>query len=121
MSLRPALAALTLLAACAGAPDWEDWRLQILDGAALQGGATMTLGPDGEVSGEGPCNLWRARNRAAPGGFVLGPIATTRRQCLAEGGETRFLAAMAAVTEAQREDGMLVLSGPGIRLVFAPA
>ena len=115
------LLGLPALAACtAGATSpTGDFRLLTLDGQPLQGSASMTLGADGAVHGDGPCNLWNATNTAAPPAFRLTPIASTRRACLVEGGEGAYFAALQAADRIALDGNRLEVSGGGHSLVFA--
>ena len=128
-----ALIAISALAACeapAGAPAEDiagDWRLDTLGDKSLQGSATMTIEPDGRIYGQGPCNAYSTRTTTTPPGFAAGPIASTRRACIVEGGEAEFFAALEVATEVHSlindETGarQLVIQSPKGHLVFSAA
>ena len=128
-----ALVALSALAACeaeTGAPAGDvagDWQLETLGGKRLQGSATLTIEPDGRVYGQGPCNAYSSRSTATPPDFALGPIASTRRACVIEGGEAEFFAALQVATEVHaliKDDTgarELVIQSANGHLVFSPA
>lgn len=127
-----ALMAISALAACeatTGAPAEDvagNWRLDTLGGAPLQGSATLTIEADGRVYGQGPCNAYSSRTTATPPDFALGPIASTRRACVIEGGEAEYFAALQAATEVHaliKDDTgarQLVIQSPKGHLVFSP-
>lgn len=111
------LAALLLPAACA-ADDPQSYRLFKLEGQPTPMQATLTMAADGSIFGEGPCNSYRASNRATFPDLRFDGIAATRRACLTEGGEGAFFRVLEQVNRADYSKGGLVLSGPGGTLDF---
>ncbi|WP_313135566.1 META domain-containing protein [Paracoccus jeotgali] len=113
-----------LIAGCTESPSDPasfdgSYRLQLLDGQPIQGSASLNIHGDA-LSGEGPCNRYTTSNGAEWPLVALAPIASTRRACLIEGGESGFFDAMAQVTQASLSDGVLDLTGPRHSLKFLP-
>ena len=95
------------------------WRLVELDGAPFVARATVRFPAQGEVTGDGPCNGFRATQTAPYPWFELDAVAATRRACPALAAEGRFLAALEAMTLAEATDRLLILSnGAGREMVF---
>ena len=70
-------------------------------------------------SGEAPCNAWSATQSAPYPWFALGPIATTRRACPELAAEQTFLTTLAAMTLAEAQGPVLILSSDeGLEMVF---
>jgi heat shock protein HslJ len=95
------------------------WLLQSLDGQPFAARATLEIGPDGRLGGEGPCNTWFARGTAEPG-YLFPMIGATERACDALALEQAFFAALAAMQAAEADEGLLILRGEGHEMVFAP-
>ncbi|MBA4492570.1 META domain-containing protein [Paracoccus sp. S1E-3] len=114
-----AVLGLLLMAACAqDAPGMDgSYRLVDIDGAAIPGTATLEIAGN-KISGQGPCNAYHGQNRAVWPAVDLSPLATTRRACIIEGGESAFHAALGQVTTAERNADGLVLVGPDHKLRF---
>lgn len=125
------LALLTLigLAACISpvlsGPADQTWRLVALDkrpatGAFLQ--VTMTLGPDGLITGKAPCNGWSARNLRDFPVISPGPVTATEMACDALADEMRIFQALAGAEGSVDQDGVLILYGAGGEVMeFHPA
>ncbi|MFD1797692.1 META domain-containing protein [Paracoccus aurantiacus] len=94
------------------------YRLIDIDGSPIPGTATLQIS-DSRLSGTGPCNAYTAQNSADWPVVDLPAIASTRRACLIEGGEARFLDALGQVTSATRSAGTLTLRGPDHVLRFS--
>ena len=120
-----ALALVLSLAACTdetisryARPD-AVYALTKLDGAAFGAKATITFPAKGAARGEGPCNAWSATQSAPYPWIALGPIASTRRACPELASEAAFFEALAEMTVAVAEDGVLTLSNDeGRQMVF---
>ncbi|WBU64500.1 META domain-containing protein [Paracoccus aerodenitrificans] len=93
------------------------YRLADIDGQPITGSATLMV--DGsQISGMGPCNAYRSENLAEWPQIQLTAVAATKRLCLVEGGEQKYLTALAQVSEGRREAEELILSGPDHILRF---
>ena len=114
-----AFAGVMLMAGCAQtAPGMDgNYTLLEIDGAAIPGTATMQIAGSA-ISGQGPCNTYRTNNAAQWPAVALSPIASTRRACITEGGESAFFAALEQVTTAERSQDHMMLSGPQHQLTF---
>ena len=98
-----------------GAPPPGPYRLVALDGVAFAYPATLTFGADGTLYGEGPCNLWRARQVGAVPQLRVVSLTLTERACVdkrAMQAETDFIGALAQITRAQFDGRALTLTGP---------
>lgn len=107
-----------------GGPPAPDalWQLAALDGTAFEQRATLAFSDAGSVRGQAACNSYAAPLTADWPAFGLGPMRVTRMACPDADAEDAFLAALAAMSEARLEDGMLILAGAGGRqMIFAPA
>ncbi|WGH79207.1 META domain-containing protein [Jannaschia ovalis] len=121
-----ALALLLLLAACRGdetISGYSDratvWRLTELDGAPFAAPATLRFPEPSLALGAGPCNVFRAAQSAPYPWLEIGPVAATRRACPALEAETRYFAALEAMTLAEASDRVLILSdAAGREMVF---
>lgn len=90
-----------------------------LNGVAFAPRATMLLQRGGDVGGEAPCNMWRARQSAPYPWFALGPIAATRMACADLEAEVAFFEALAQMTISEVSGDVLILSNTeGGRMVF---
>ncbi|WBU57159.1 META domain-containing protein [Paracoccus sediminicola] len=107
------LAGGLLLAGCGQTPPGFEgsYRLLDIDGAPIPGSATLHIAQN-SVSGQGPCNLYRSENVSDWPQVDLGPIAITRRACLAETGEDTFFGALEQTAIAARDGRILTLTGP---------
>ncbi len=127
--IRKTLAALLLLAACtqgeAGgvteAAIAHDWRLVSLNGQAFAARATLDLTEAGRAAGQAPCNRYFGAREGELPAFRLAGVGATRMACADLAAEDDFLRALGAVRAAALEEGRLVLTGPEVRLEFAPA
>lgn len=69
----------------------------VADGTEL----TLSFGPDGNLSGSGGCNQFRAECAVSGNTMKIGPVASTRKMCMGDGvseQENRFLQALATVS-----------------------
>lgn len=98
-----------------------DWVLA--EGPTVPDDRTATLTIEGDRLSGTLCNTFGADVDRSGDGFVAGPIVRTEMSCGPEvdAAENAYLDALAAATTATTEDGRLVLTGPDVRLVFAPA
>ncbi len=96
------------------------WRLQSIDGAAFSAQATLQIGADGRIGGRGPCNSWNTRG-TADAGLLLAGIMSTKRACDALPQENDFFQALSMMSAAQVSDGLLILTGQGREMIFAPS
>lgn len=121
-----------LTAACASAGSIEgNWVLDSAsgpDGAiAADAGTTPTVRLDaGRITGQSHCNSFGGEYRANSSGRfeIVDGLAVTEMACAdadAMAAEQQLVDALAAVNSYGVEDGNLVLTGPGVRLVYKPA
>lgn len=95
------------------------YRLEEIDGARFDWGATLDLTQEGRISGQAPCNSYSAAQEAPYPWFQPGPIAATRRACLHMNGEAEFFEALGAMTLAEASGSVLILSNDaGREMVF---
>ena len=95
------------------------YRLIELDGQRFDAKATITFPEEGRISGVAPCNDWSATQGAPYPWFAPGPIAVTRRACPDLLAETRFLQSLSAMTLAEVQGNVLILSNEaGLEMVF---
>lgn len=94
------------------------WRLAELGGAPYSARVTATLNPDGTVTGEGPCNSFRAPYSGRWPNLAFAPIATTRRACPDLAAESAFFAALEQVRRAGIGENGLTFTGAGPALRF---
>jgi len=121
-----ALIACTMVAGCAHEPDLADpgriWELVSVDDRPFPATATLTFGPEGELTGEAPCNRLTGTWSLNRHQLTLGPIATTRRACPALEAEVAFLAILDGVDHVDIDTSdSLILSGSGHRMLFREA
>lgn len=96
------------------------WTLQSLDGAPFPARATLTFPEPGRLAGQAPCNSFSGPQAAPYPWFDTGPLVTTRRACPDLAQETAFLSALEAMTLAEVQGDVLILSTEeGRELVFA--
>lgn len=92
-------------------------------GAFIDAASPITLEVEGrDFSGRSPCNSYSGTLDASAGGLGLGSFATTEAACADPEQmelEGRYYAALGEVERAERSAGELVLTGPGVELVFA--
>ena len=95
------------------------YRLVEIEGQAFAARATITFPEEGRVAGEAPCNRWSAVQAVPYPWFELGPIAATKRACSALEDEGRFFAMLSAMTLAEVQGPVLILSDDdGREMVF---
>ncbi len=81
--------------------------------------ATISFPEPGRAKGEGPCNLWSAEQTVPYPWIALGPIAATERGCPELNAEARYFEALGAVSLAEVQGPILILSTEeGVELVF---
>lgn len=114
------LTALAFPAVAQDLPIAGDYQLVGIDRREISGTPTARIEEDGSISGEGPCNRYRAANSAKLPGLLYVNMISTRRACLVEGGEGDFHAALAAVRHVARDGDDLVMTGPGVRIRWRP-
>lgn len=95
-----------------------EWQLLALNGAAFGSETTLALDAAGQVSGKAACNRYFGANQAALPALQFGAMGATRMFCDRMEDETRYLAALPAVTAAELRDGHLILTGGGVTLEF---
>ncbi|MFQ6553518.1 META domain-containing protein [Aestuariibius insulae] len=125
MPAKAGLIALVALGLAACTPDETvtayggagTWALTEIAGEEASG--TLTLGPDGAVTGVGPCNRFTARQTAPYPWFELTPLAITKIACPDLEAEQRYVQALsdAAVAEVSG-DTLLLSTDTGLELVF---
>ena len=86
------------------------YRLEELDGAPFDADATIAFPEQGRIAGAGPCNAYSAAQTAPYPWFDVQGIAATKRACAALDAETRFFAALAAMSLAEVQGDILILS-----------
>ena len=95
------------------------YRLKEIGGEAFAARATITFPEEGQIVGEAPCNRWSAGQSAPYPWFDPGPIAATKRACADLVAETRFFQVLAAMTLAEVQGPVLILSNDdGVQMVF---
>jgi heat shock protein HslJ len=118
--------------ATAGLPQTEefleahDWVLRpAVSSPSVEGGEQVTLSfDDGHLSGQGPCNLYRASyDLDAEQNLDIEAIATTKKLCdePAMQAERHYIAALEAVTTVRVSDDRLLLRhGDRVHLRYRP-
>lgn len=98
------------------------------EGTFIESASPVTLEVDGrDFSGDSPCNLYSGRLSISGGGLRFGEgggIQTTERACVdAEqmALEGRYYDALIGVSRGESTADELVLTGPGVELVYAAA
>ena len=95
------------------------WVVQTLDGAAFPAAATLRFSPDGRVSGKAPCNRYFGAVKFTGPDVTIGPLASTKMSCEVLEDETRYLLALAAMTQVETSLGLLILrDASGRELTF---
>lgn len=120
---------LALPAACAGdetisgyADPGAIYVLAEIDGAPFPARATIAFPDEGRAAGDGPCNRWSAAQTAPYPWFGLGPVAATRRACPDLAAEGAFFEALGAMTLAEVQGPVLILSNEaGREMAFRAA
>ncbi|MCB6178723.1 META domain-containing protein [Rhodobacter sp. Har01] len=108
-----ALALTTAPALANGDPQiaGTEWILLAIDGTSVTSPATLTLGDDGQVSGQAPCNRYFGTNTATLPALALEAIGATRMACPELDAEADYLTALQGVTAAEVQEGHLILTG----------
>ena len=119
---------LLSLAAC-GAPalpeaqriDGIDWILVDMDG--LPWGHDVSLRIDGDrLTGVGPCNAYAGAQADSPPGFAARAVKATDMPCadpVRVRAEAEYLDHLGRAEAMRRDRARLVLTGPGIEMIFA--
>ena len=94
------------------------WRLEDLAGRGVvdRVEATLEFPGEGTATGNGSCNRFRGRVAVGAGTITFGPLATTRKACLAEAAnrqETEYLAALQAAERWEVRDAFLYIHVAG--------
>jgi heat shock protein HslJ len=83
------------------------------------GKVTVEFGADGSLSGQGPCNKYRASHEVTYPDITIGPILSTRMACGNSDEEFRYFDQMAKVRQIRLAQGLLVLvQEDGAKLTF---
>lgn len=109
-----ALAAILPLPLAAG----EIWDLALIGAEAPPPGVTLEFGPDGEISGQGPCNRYFGAFEGPLPDFRPGPLGATKMACENLAAEIRFFSALSAAERAEIEGDTLTVTGSSETLVF---
>lgn len=123
------LPALILASACVGDETVrayggadKTWVLESLDGEAFDVHATLTFPEPGRIAGQAPCNAYTGKMEAAYPWWETSGLIATRMACPEMRAESAFLAALAAMTEAEVLGDTLILRGGKSReMVFKTA
>jgi heat shock protein HslJ len=101
--------------------EWQLTKASDADGSMSVSGVAVTLAVNGtEVAGQGPCNRYTGTVTVEGDTVTFGPIAQTRMSC---GGDrdaldTRYAAALSAVTGSRLGGDILTLSGTDVSLRY---
>ncbi len=87
------------------------YRLESIDGQPFRETATIAFPEPGRIAGQAPCNRWFGALAEPYPAFGPGPIGATRMACPDLDAEQAFFDALAAMTTASAEDGVLTLTG----------
>lgn len=87
-----------------------DWQLVMLDGTRFPARATLQLGANGEIAGDGPCNRYFGTQTAPYPWFSVENMGATRRACPALDHETAYLTALSEMTLSEVAGDTLILS-----------
>lgn len=82
---------------------------------------TLSIQADATVAGQAPCNTYAGSATVDGAALSFSPLASTRMACVDDGRnslETRYLAALASITDANRTDDVLSLSGGDVALRY---
>ena len=127
MKLMLKLAAMAVLAGCT-APDLPeaqrtdgiDWILTEVNGLPWQGDASLHLEGD-RLTGVGPCNAYSGRREGTAPAFAVTGLGATALGCADPArtqAEAEYLAMLPKASAIRRDQGQLVLTGPGLIMVF---
>ena len=93
-----------------------------IDGQPFAGSATITFPEEGLITGEAPCNSYRATQEVPYPWFKAGPITATKRACPDLALETTFFTALSEMTLSEVSGPNLILStAEGRSMVFRAA
>lgn len=98
-----------------------NWVLVEMKGAPFEAKATMHFPEAGVISGQAPCNSYRAELLVPYPWFDTGPIAATRRACPDMNAEAEFFQALRAASLSEVREGVLVLSDEDSELLVFKA
>lgn len=131
MTIRPALVALSCtLIGCTPLPDTVGeaaptgtvYRLSAFNDAPATFGATIRFFEDGTVSGAGPCNSYRATQKAPLPWVEITDLTSTRRTCPEQRSEDAFFLSLQAMDFAEvAGDSLLLTNDEGQSLFFRSA
>ncbi|MEP1329720.1 META domain-containing protein [Pseudophaeobacter sp.] len=97
----------------------QSWVLKELDQATYGEMATLNLTTPGEISGQAPCNSYRAQQTAPYPWFEIKALATTRKACPALEQERTYLNALQSMSEAEIAGDVLILrNDSGQEMIF---
>ncbi len=102
-------------------PD-QEWQLQSLNGAEIDGTSTLLFPEPGRVAGQALCNRFTGTATWDAGALSFGPLGATMMACLDAENEQAILNALGQVTAADLTGDTLVLTlADGGTMVYAPA
>ena len=124
--MRLAVIALILASACtqdetiSGFADVGSiWQLSELDGEAWNARTTLEISEKGRITGQAPCNSYFSVQTAPYPWFELGPIGASKMACRELDAESKYFAALGAMTIAEVNGPVLILSNEeGGEMVF---
>lgn len=122
----PLLLMIPLLPGCAGDESLTayggaggSWTLTELNQRNFGAQATLDLSTAGEISGQAPCNSYRAAQTAPYPWFEISTLVTSRKACPALPQEQGYLAALATMSQAEIAGDVLILrNDEGQEMVF---
>jgi len=94
------------------------WGLTEMDGGPAGAAITLQFPKQGEISGQGPCNVYSAAQLAPMPWFEAGPIKSTKKACPDLAVETAYFSALSEMTLAERSGNMLLLTNDTQTLEF---
>lgn len=86
------------------------WKLTHINDKSFSADATITFGPDGNVTGNAPCNSYFGEQTAPYPWFELSAIAATKRACAQMDSEQRYFEALSSMTLVEVSGDTLILS-----------
>lgn len=121
------IAAVALLAGCTAPAlpddqriDGVEWILTEVNGMPWLHDASLRL--DGErLTGVGPCNAYSGRQTGISPAFAARDLNSTLMACAdpaRQQAEAEYLAMLPRATGIRREHGQLIVTGPGLMMVF---
>ena len=97
----------------------QSWTLKELNQTAFETPATLNLTTPGEISGQAPCNSYRAQQTAPYPWFEVKALVTTRKACPALEQERTYLNALQSMSEAEIAGDVLILrNDSGQEMIF---